>query len=895
MNEEPPEPPDTAHNGDREPLSLSSLASTVDNHATDVPSFLNELLKPAIPLIPPLPPRANGALAHDAISPSNLASLEQQLNSLITRLSLLSQDTSSALEQSMQDVSRSIPRLGYDLQFMREGANALQTNLTNVQQRVADRRQPEKQVVNGVNGDSGPQAGPSKPRLSDQDAEVEDDETRTHRSLEKLSHLDKLKSRMESARDILREAESWSTLESEITSYIGSSAYDKAGQRLAEASKSMVVFQNTPGEFEDRKALLVSLQNELETAMATALRESIEKGETQRTAGYYKVFELMERKDEFQGYYFAARRAPLVDEWSKATLSDTGTPGEDAVRFTTFLPRFYSSLLSTLSSEKAQAAFIFPTGDVLNILPTFLQSVLEALSPRMQARLASMSDHYGAEALPELIKAYRSTEDLVAGMQAIMTRPVVGPGRGLSNGSALDTTSPTSQTSRKPDALLPTRRQSVSRRFSRPEAPIEESSEWQNAIVDPFLDMQTSYFSLERKHLAHLLRYDPAFTTLPRDNPARTISERATALFKLAEEAVGRCLAFTHGFGANGLVNALNTFVEGFFDAQRSVLDKAGKGKVEDKGGDELDFEGLDYSTEDWAAFQTGLHILEACGDIQDSLVGFEATLTSSILSIVPQITTSTDPNLALLRSSPLYTSDLLTLVQSSKIQLHGAHEALTSFTRSTQLYLQALILRPLETLLSRYPDLPVWNQPDRAPRRDGLSIPSFSLSPTDTIARLSEGLLNLLRVFEVYAGGGLGFSLITLPFVDQEALAIDDQVRPTQTDPFADVWKTLDLPSEAILSTWVSSLCLSLLSSLTTKTLPSISKLSSHGAAQLASDLAYLSNAVRALDVEWVELEKWRVAAEVKDEEQWRDGVRGETGGKEVVLRLGRARGWIL
>jgi hypothetical protein len=78
--------------------------------------------------------------------------------------------------------------------------------------------------------------------------------------LDKLATLDKVKSRMEAARDVLREAESWSTLDSEVTSYIQEQAFAKAANRLAEAAKSMVVFTNTP-EFEARRALMISLQN----------------------------------------------------------------------------------------------------------------------------------------------------------------------------------------------------------------------------------------------------------------------------------------------------------------------------------------------------------------------------------------------------------------------------------------------------------------------------------------------------------------------------------------------------------------------------------------------------------------------------------------------------------
>lgn len=205
----------------------------------------------------------------------------------------------------------------------------------------------------------------------------------------------------------------------------------------------------------------------------------------------------------------------------------------------------------------------------------------------------------------------------------------------------------------------------------------------------------------------------------------------------------------------------------------------------------------------------------------------------------------------------------------------------MSGFTRHAQLFLQDIILSPLKSQLTSYPSLPIWSQPDKAPRRGELQVPTFSLSPTDTIARVSEGLLNLLRVFEVYAADdSLAFSIETLPFVEADLLA--------QTE--------VGLVAETVLSTWVSSLSLSLLSHLTSTVLPSIKQLSNSGSAQLTSDLGYLSNAVRALDVEWDDLESWKDASGIVDEEEWKRKFReiregGE--GEEVWRRAGSLRGW--
>ena len=870
----PPTEPSWPH-PDSDPLAaLPALASTIDSYFADIPSFINELLTP-----------------HS----SDLTPLDKDLNDLLTRLSLLSQDTSSALEQSIHDVSRTVPRLTYDLQFMRESATSLRSSLQFVQAQVS--------------------------RQTDFDKDANSDEAKTYRALEKLSHLDKLKTRMESARDILREAESWSTLEGEITSLITAQTWDRAGERLAEASRSMVVFQNTPGEYENRRTLLVSLQNELETALSTALDEAISESDTDACSRFHDIFEMMERGAEFKNYYFAARRKGLVDEWNGVVLLDTAQapPQVESVgvptKFTTFLPRFYGSLLATTMAERGQVPLIFPPRAAATILSTFLQTTLDGLSPSMHSRLGALADYYGAEALPELIRAFKATEELALGVQGVLDKVAFNTQGGQLSGSALSP-SPSAVSPITPEPKTPrSTRMSISRRFSRAASSFTEAgpsntpTEWETTLYEPFLDLQASYASLERRYLSHQLKHGPLVISTAGSRPEKILSDRAAVVFSMADEAVVRNTAFTHGFGAKGLTDALDGFVETFLaTSQDTILDMARRStSTKSSAPDELDFEGLDYSTEDWGAFQLGLHILERCRDVRDRLLSFENRLHAAISAIS---TTSTDhPGttigaITLLQQSPLNSAELNSLLSSPGPEpqaLPLAREALTFFTRASQLFLQEIILSPLRSQLDGYPSLPIWSQPEKTQRRGELQIPSFSLSPTDTISRVSEGLLNLLRVFEVHAADdALAYSLETLPFVDAETLSEMTTARPKAApsgNGLGNGHGGAGMNAESVLSTWISSLTLTLLSHLTKSSLPSIRALSPPGAAQLASDLGYLSNAVRALDVEWEELERWREAVGVDSEEEWRrmkENVRGQGESEEVWKRVGGMRGWV-
>jgi hypothetical protein len=485
------------------------------------------------------------------------------------------------------------------------------------------------------------------------------------------------------------------------------------------------------------------------------------------------------------------------------------------------------------------------------------------------------------------------------------------------------------------------------------------SRSWEPTFLEPFLDYQADYGALERKLLAHALRNDAVMTRRPskRLEAPKLLLERITRLQSLGDEAIGRCMAFTYGYALTGLVHAVDFAVQtGIRDA--ASLAEAATSKEERSTGtgdgmDELDDLGsLDYSEEDWASFQLGLHMLQACRAVREKVQAIEQRLRELAGNVGGDIETRRDgiitpanqdishTAIGLLQQTSLHSTELQNLLERppgnarSSPLLPDGGAAVNDLTRDSQLLLQRIILAPLRQLLDSYAGLSVWSQPDKAARRGDLQVPTFSLSPTDTITHVSEGLLNLLRLFEVYASdSGLGFSLETLPFIDQDALreltagadqqeeelrAIDGSHRPLSSPGLLSggtsgaaaaasvttngTENATDQapPPELVLSSWVSSLSLSLLCHLTKSILPSMQPpLTTAGSAQLATDLGYLSNAVRALDVEWDELERWREASECRTEAELRGKISALGGGRQedaaVFRAIGRLRGWPL
>ncbi|GAA5862086.1 hypothetical protein JCM3774_006169 [Rhodotorula dairenensis] len=955
------------------------------------------------------------SLGSDAVEDAPLGQVEACLTRTLHSLELAVADTSALVDRLINDISLSVPRLTFDLQLMRENALLLRFTLDGIRKRGG-----------GFGTDS-----------------------EVGQVLERMRTLDLVKERMEAARDVLREAESWSTLESEVTGLIGEEQFSKAAERLAEAARSMVVFQNT-AEYEARRALMVSLQNQLETSLSSGLVKAINERDIKACKQFFGIFGMIQREQEYRTYYFSNRRRALVDSWSAAklidclelpstlpTTSETAMPSP-ARKLADYLAQFYSDLQALLNEERTYVPAIFPDAKIT--LSSFVETTLEGLNPSIPQRLTSIADYYGPVVLPELIAAYKSTEEFAVQVERTFAKleptPAPHPPAAVGLASAASTSAPrgsvsggTSPAASTAAPATPTKRRistrrSTSKRLSSrsisyatghgPDLSSEHDDDsgdeadvqvrpWETALFEPFLDWQVEYAELERRHTSSELSrtlgdasvwvsaLSAGSSATGSEQGAKVLLDKATKAFSVLEEAVGRSLALTHGYAARGLVDVLNDQLVSFFDKRKEDLVKAARDKDSTvarrraqqtsaalAGGlgdadaeQEMVLEGLEYSTEDWSTFQFGLKLLDACRGIADRLAGFETRLKSRLLSLAQvlrdvrndparyTIPGTTRGAILLLRQSTLNSvelSDLLAPLEKAIDAAASSHSsplsvptpfllpkargAAIDFTRTAQLFVHDTILAPLLSHLDEYAGLPCWGsaQDQRSANKGAfdLAIPTFSLSPTETISRVGEGLFNLPRLFEVYADDdALAFSIETLPFVHAEALRAMQQPSPSapplmtrqnsghrsspsdllqqqngtsfspagprarrpslagsaQQPPLQQ--PAIKLTAETVIATWLSSLTLSILTHLTASVLPKIQRLSKHGANQLVSDLDYISNVARALDVESPEdLEGWRDAAALEDK-----ALRGETEteariDRNILERVARIRG---
>ena len=915
-------------------VDLHAVAKSVED-APEVVPWLNSILD-------------EGASADGtSTAPIDLTALDRRVSSILSSVEIVAEETSSQLERIIDDISRGAPRLAYDLHFMKESAISLQSSLRKLQRASTSAESPE-----------------------------------TKAALEQLHYLDNVRRGMEAARDVLREAESWSSLESEVSSLLSEQNYEKAAETLSEAAKSMVVFQNTP-EYESRRSLMVSLQNQLEASLSSALVAAINSQDVAVCKNYFSIFKNIQREAEFRNYYYGSRRGSLITTWQKARLREADAEAsQDSVSlqtFAAFLPSFFASFLSLLETERSSIPSIFP--DPPMTFSSLISSTLSSLQPTFSQRLSSVASAHGPYTLTETISGYTATIEFANSTENIMEKVSYTASPYLLHANSEESTS-----SDTPPKLSRRRsRISVSRRMSRasisisyPQSTYLGDQEWQQELFEPFLDYQVDYGSLEQKFLAERLEQitvaESSAPGRPKDE-SRWLRERSVDAFSLADQSLSRCIAFTHGYGFVGLVQALDSVFASILQSTNEHISTDSRLLSIDSSAlsGEDDLSDMDYTTQDWSRIQVYLRLLGAAHGFSDRLGTFESKMRAALVQVSENIRTAQNDAfspakslsgipkgaLQILAQSTLNSMELqnlLKLIEPDPQQqilgvapsprtphttpsqplnvLTGTRGAVSDFASSCQVSLQKTILSPLHKHLASYASLPVWSSskpaPSRLPGGTGalteIQVPVFSISPSDTVQRVAEGLLNLPRLFEVYADDdALAFSIETLPFVDEDLLksvteqshsdghphspstpstpSIHHSRRPSsialKASPAALTIPVHTAPAilspEAVSAAWLSSLALSLLTHLTSSVLPKIKTLTSTGATQLSSDLGYLSNVVQALNVRSVDLEKWKDLSDLSDEDGRRQAKDKEiTPEDQTFLTVAKMRGWV-
>lgn len=621
----------------------------------------------------------------------SLFQLDKKLSKLLTVLENAIADTTTLVDKSITDIETGVPRLTLDLQLMRENALLLRYSLDTIQAQA--NLAPKRSA-----SDSSPQAPDHTPPASSQPkGDHISAEEPTDEILSRLKTLDLIKARMEASRVVLREAEAWSTLESEVTGYLTDPipSHLKAAERLAEAAKSMVVFQHTP-EYEGRRSLMRSLQNELEASLSTNLVKALGDRDVKGCKGFYEIFKMIEREGEFKNYYFGSRRSQIAQLWKEAQLITPSLKlqnGSSANRSLTNVPQplsmflkhqFYPALLKLLQVELDFLPHIF--NNPIETLSSFLQTTIEHLQPSLTTQLGDLIESAPILAgWPCLISCWGASVDFGWKVENLMGQ--------LESKLKLNHSTEAEASGAEPVHGHRPRRSSIRRSISRRSASrsgmdfllsdasssgglekvLETMKEWEISLYEPFIDFQCNHPERELEYLSSSLinlnnqslqarnvhHHDANALTA---HAGRIVPEMLASLFSLGEESLNRCEAFTHGYGLVGCLEGIDQTIAEYLNSVTRALIKEREHRglrheisLDPKDssnhlghsssayphpmeGEISELEGLDYSAEDWEIFQHGLKLLSTCKALFTRLSNFETKCLSRVKEVMSKV-----------------------------------------------------------------------------------------------------------------------------------------------------------------------------------------------------------------------------------------------------------------
>lgn len=616
-------------------------------------------------------------------SASSLLKLDSQLAHLSTVLSISRQDTLTHMDSTMASVTESIPKLGLELRLMRDAALVLRQNITDLRQRASaaeiNRSDSNESEINGKQN------------------------TEANAVLERLASLSSLLERMTAARDVLSLAESWSTLSTDVTAYLADAKFEVAAARLAKAKSSLSVFERTP-EYESHKKLLDGLSTSLENRMTPTLIDAIRDRDIEQAKKFYHVFAIVNRHEQFARIWRRTRSEEVLAEWVRFASSKLD---ERESALAILEKRFVESLLGLLEEERKIVGQVLSTSPRENVAK-LVTSTLTSLEPGFVATISKVVDRQSSTAAIGAVDLHHILRRAIIRIAdcIIRTNPISasveenGPSTSpvdLKATAASDLKSNTAiatspEVRQKPLAASNARRLSVRRMsgigipkgtsaaeqqndlatspntLALPEKPsqweiilnlVPPPEDWEEKLLEPILDLQLDYESLERNYLGEsIVKHEFAHTNINEGNSSDILigSDLVIELRKMIEDstksstgAIKRTRQLTYGLNCDGLISSVDDLLSSLISHAKDALDKRtaialeeaqkqAHEKVKKSEKKEDDIYGMGFTSSssssegvEWKAFEEGMSILSALHDILNTIKGLEATAANQM------------------------------------------------------------------------------------------------------------------------------------------------------------------------------------------------------------------------------------------------------------------------
>lgn len=285
------------------------------------------------------------------------------VSSLVGQLETLVQSVNASLERTSEQVIAAMPQIFQNVHSLRTEALTLQANMAGVQGEIAQ-----------VQRDTGS-------------------------CMANLERLDRLKTRLQVAKEGLQESDGWGRLTAELEDLFERGDMEGACEKVRVLQRSLGAQEGLPGQAE-RETEVVEAKNKLEALASPHVVKAFTAGDVEQAKRFVAMFGQMERGGQLRQYYRTVQRSALVRQWAE------GVELAEASHSNRFLHEFYEHLLDTWTRQSKWCGQVFGTeGD--DEATQVLVDTLNRLEPTREAAIAQALKRTGdkLECLQEMSAA----------------------------------------------------------------------------------------------------------------------------------------------------------------------------------------------------------------------------------------------------------------------------------------------------------------------------------------------------------------------------------------------------------------------------------------------------------------------------------------------------------
>ncbi|CAG5116805.1 unnamed protein product, partial [Candidula unifasciata] len=676
-------------------------------------------------------------------------SKDQYATTMVMKLQVFIQEVNNVLEEAGQQALQNLPRVVRELDAVKHEAILLQDQMRVVKQDIQ---------------------------------KVEQD---TSQSMQSLLKLDRIKSRMKTTADALKEADNWTTLSADMDEVFQSQNVDDITSKLRGMQQSLLMLVDTP-DYVEKCQRLEKLKNRLEAILSPQLISAFNSQSLEQTQKYVAIFESINRLPQLFKYYHKCHKNNLLQTWKNTW---DGNPSKTA------LNDLYDMLQSTWHTQIKWSAQVF--ADPVTIVLDLLTQTLTSLDPSLSTVFTRLVGEKEGP-LDSLIELKQVSDRFARSLEDAVDSCLQGGG-------------------------------------------LQHAQSLQNlmtAIFSPYQVYTGKYRIFEEvaltKHLDNIkLDHEEVIDTV------QLLSESVPKMFSAAKLANDRCQKLTNGFCYIGLMDALKTYFIAYTREFRRVLINI---REKCRMGAKVD-------SEDWSDFQNSLRIVQTCGNLLIQTEELDALIASSILQSLGHLLTCHSPvkeSDSLISSAchsfkfsaslflPTY-SDVEALETMVKKLEDGESPPvfaeiksdLSKLSSEVHKFAFEIVFGQLKSYLSGVSTMEIWTSQSSGGAMTS-DLPTFSLSPQEYITKVGQYLMTLPQHLD--------------PFTLQDSPALVVALKHGRL-PYTNHQEV----SEHLADLWLESVAMGTMHTYTEEILK-IPSLTPHGCKQLITDIDYLCNVLEDL-----------------------------------------------